>query len=165
MSFEELYDKYFSRVYNYIRYRVIAPDMADDIVSLVFEKVLDKYAAFDPAKANIEVWLFTIARNTLMDHYRRAKIRGCLSISDMEETIQSPESVEKEVETKDLGERVLKAVARLSDKEREIIVLKFTMDMTNRDIAETMGLSESNIGVILFRAMKQLKELMRTEAI
>ena len=165
MSFEELYDKYFSRIYNFILYRVLSPDMADDIVSLVFEKILDKYDAFDPAKANIEVWIFTIARNTLMDHFRRQKIRGYLSTSDMEDCIKSPESVEKTVENKDLGDRVLKAVAQLSEKERELIALKFTADMTNRAIAETTGLGESNVGVILYRAMHTLKGLLGQEGL
>lgn len=165
MSFEELYDKYFSRVYNFILYRVISPDMADDIVSRVFEKILDKNAAFDPARANIEVWIFTIARNTLMDHYRRQKIRGYLSISGMEDCIKSPESVEKNAESKDLGDRLLKALAQIPEKERDIIALKFTADMTNRAIAEITGLGESNVGVMLFRAMRALKKLIGPEAL
>ncbi|HBA60312.1 MAG TPA: RNA polymerase subunit sigma-24 [Elusimicrobia bacterium] len=165
MSFEELYDKYFSRIYNYILYRVSSPDMADDIVSRVFEKILDKYDDFDPAKADIQIWLFTIARNTLMDHYRRQKIRGNFSTSGMEDLLQSPDSVEKTVEIKDLGDRVLKAMEKLSEKERDIIALKFTGEMTNRAIAQSTGLSESNIGVILFRAMKNLKGLLGPEAI
>lgn len=163
MNFEELYDKYFSRVYNYIRYRVIAADMADDIVSLIFEKILAKQATFDPAKANIEVWIFTIARNTLMDHFRRQQVRGFLSISDMEDEIKDTESVEGAAENRDLGEKVLKAVARLTDKEKEIIALKFTMNMTNRVISDITGLGESNVGVILHRAMQKLKDLMGPE--
>lgn len=165
MRFEDLYDRYFGRIYNFILYRVISPDMADDIVSQVFEKILDKYASFDPAKADVEVWIFTIARNTLMDHFRRQKIRGSLSTSGMEEYIPSRESVEKEVESKDLGDRVLKALSRLSDKEREIVALKFTLEMPNRIISENTGLSESNVGVILFRAMKTLKALIGPEAL
>ena len=61
--------------------------------------------------------------------------------------------------------RVLKAMTRLSDKERELIALKFTMNMTNRAIAETTGLGESNVGVILFRAMKTLKGLLGPETV
>ena len=62
MSFEELYDKYFSRIYNYILYRVSSPDMADDIVSRVFEKILDKYDDFDPAKADTYLASFAIKK-------------------------------------------------------------------------------------------------------
>jgi RNA polymerase sigma-70 factor (ECF subfamily) len=164
MSFEELYDKYFGRVYNYILYRVISPDIADDMVSLVFEKILHKYSSFDPAKATIaEAWIFAIARNTLNDYFRRKKILNWLSMSGMEDHIESGESLESDAEKHEVTAKVLKAVEQLSNPEREIIALKFTMDMTNRAIAGEMGLSESNVGVILFRAMRKIKELMEPE--
>lgn len=166
MSFEELYDKYFSRVYSYILYRVVSPDIADDIVSLVFEKILDKYASYDPAKATIiEAWIFTIARNTLNDYFRRKKILSWLSLSGMEDNIKSEESLENNAEKNEMADKVLNAVEQLSDQEREIIALKFTMDMTNRAIAAEMTLGESNVGVILFRAMRKLKELIGPEAL
>ncbi|MBU2572761.1 MAG: sigma-70 family RNA polymerase sigma factor [Elusimicrobia bacterium] len=166
MSFEELYEKYFSRIYSYILYRVISPDLADDMVSLVFEKILDKYAGFDPAKAVIiEAWIFAIARNTLNDHFRRKKILTWLSMSGMEDHIKSGESVENDAEKHELAGKVLKAVEQLSNQEREIIALKFTLAMTNRAIADTTGLGESNVGVILFRAMRKLKELLGPEAL
>ncbi len=166
MSFEELYDKYFGRVYSYILYRVISSDVADDIVSLIFEKILHKHSSFDPAKATIiEAWIFTIARNTLSDYFRRKKILNWLSMSGMEDHIKSGESVENNAEKHEMADKVLKAVEQLSNQEREIIALKFTMDMTNRAIAGEMTLSESNVGVILFRAMRKLKELIGPEAL
>jgi len=165
MEFEELYEKYFARVHNYIRYRVISLDAADDIVSSVFEKVLDGYADFDPARAPVEAWLFAIARNTLNDYFRRRKVRGWFSISDKEENIASGESVEREALKNEDGARVLGALARLSDQERELIAMRFTFNMSVRAIAAETGLSESNVGVIFFRAMKKLKELVGPENI
>lgn len=165
MEFEELYERYFARVHNYIRYRVISLDAADDIVSAVFEKVLDKYGSFDPAKANIEVWLFTIARNTLNDHFRRRKVRGWLSISDREEDIPSGETPEEEARRNEDCGRVLKAMSGLADQEREIVALRFTLGMGNNDIAALTGLSESNVGVIIFRALKKLKGILGPETI
>jgi len=165
MSFEEVYDKYFARIYNYIRYRVIDRGAADDLVSAVFEKVLDKYDSFDPARAPLEAWLFAIARNTLNDHFRRRKVRGSLSITDREESIVSAESVEGAAQKSETDALLLAAVARLEDQERELIAMKFTLGMTNRDIAAQAGLGESNVGVILFRAMKKLRELLGPESI
>jgi RNA polymerase sigma-70 factor (ECF subfamily) len=165
MSFEEVYDKYFARIYNYIRYRVIERDAADDLVSAVFEKVLDKYGSFDPAKAPLEPWLFAIARNTLNDHFRRRKVRGWLSITDREENIASAESVEGAAQKSETDALLLAAVARLEDQERELIAMKFTLGLNNREIAGQTGLGESNVGVILFRAMKKLRELLGPESI
>jgi len=160
MSLEELYEKYFARIYNYIRYRVIARDVADDLVSVVFEKVADKYDSFDPARHGLEPWLFAIARNTLNDHFRRRKVRGWFTITDREEDIASADSVEGSACRNEDNARLLSALASLTDAERELISMKFTLEMTNRDIAAQTGIGESNVGVILFRAMRKLRDIL-----
>ncbi len=163
MGFEELYDKYFARIYNYIRYRVLERGAADDLVSAVFEKVLDKYDSFDPERHGLEPWLFAIARNTLNDYFRRRKVRGWFTITDREENIASGESVEGSAQRSEENALLLAALAELSEVERELIAMKFTLEMTNRDIAGETGLGESNVAVILFRAMKKLKERLGPE--
>jgi RNA polymerase sigma factor (sigma-70 family) len=163
MSFEEIYTKYFTRIYNYIRYRLIERDAADDLVSAVFEKVLDKYDSFDPGRHGLEPWLFAIARNTLNDYFRRRKVRGWFSISDREETIASAESVEGTAQRNEENALLLGALAKLSDAERDLIAMKYTLEMTNRDIAAQTGLGESNVAVTMFRAMKKLKAILEPE--
>ena len=165
MNFEEVYDRYFSRIYNYIRYRVLARDAADDLVSAVFEKVLDKFDSFDPARAPLEPWLFAIARNTLNDHFRRRKIRNWLSLGDREEALAAPGSVEGDAQRSEDNARLLAALGTLEERERELIAMKFTLDQNNREIAAQTGLSESNVGVILFRAMKKLKAELGPEVV
>jgi len=158
MDFAEVYDRYFARIYNYIRYRVIARDAADDLVEEVFGKVLDKLGTFDPAKAPLEPWLYAIARNTLNDYFRRRKVRGWLGLTEREDEIASGESVEREAERSEENARLLAAVAGLSAAERELIAMKFTLGLNNREIAAQTGLGESNVGVTLFRAMVKLRE-------
>ena len=165
MSFEDLYDKYFTRIYNYLRYRLIERDAADDLVSVVFEKVLNKYDSFDPERHGLEPWLFAIARNTLNDYFRRKKVRGWLTISGREETIASSESVEGAAQRSEENAMLLGALKQLAEQERELIAMKFTLEMTNRDIAAETGLGESNVAVILFRAMKKLREILGPESL
>ncbi len=165
MGFEEVYDKYFARIYNYIRYRVLDRGAADDLVSAVFEKVLDKFGSFDPARAPLEPWLFAIARNTLNDYFRRRRVRGWLSLTDREENIASGESVEGTAQRNEENARLLAALGELSETERELIAMKFTLDLTNRDIAAQAGLGESNVGVILFRAMGKLRTKLGPETL
>ena len=160
MSFEELYDKYYARIYNYLRYRLIDRGAADDLVSVVFEKVLHKYDSFDPARYGLEPWLFAIARNTLNDHFRRRKVRGWFTITDREEDIASADSVEGSACRNEDNARLVSALASLTDAERELISMKFTLEMTNRDIAAQTGIGESNVGVILFRAMRKLRDIL-----
>ncbi len=158
MQFEEVYDRYFDRIYNYIRYRVFARDAADDLVSEVFEKVLDKFDSFDPAVAPLEPWLYAIARNTLTDYFRRRAARGTLSITEREENISSGESVEGAALKGEENARLLAAVSQLSEAERELIAMKFSLGLNNREIAAQTGLGESNVGVTLFRAMGKLRD-------
>lgn len=164
MGFEEVYDKYFPRIYNYIRYRVLERGAADDLVSAVFEKVLDKFDGFDQASP-LEPWLFAIARNTLNDHFRRRKVRGWFSITDREESIASAESVERSAERGEENARLLAALAGLGEQERELIAMKFQLELTNRDIAAQTGLGESHVGVILFRAMGKLRDKLGAEGL
>ena len=162
MSFEELYDKFFRRVYNYIRYRVLARDAADDLVSAVFEKVLDKFAGFDQTQP-VEPWLFAIARNTLNDYYRRRAVRGSLSTDGFEEALASDESVERAAERGEENAALLAALAGLSENERELIALRYALDQSTREMAAQTGLSESNVGVTLFRAIKKLRDRLGPE--
>ncbi|MDD2805116.1 MAG: sigma-70 family RNA polymerase sigma factor [Elusimicrobiales bacterium] len=164
MGFEALYDKYFQRVYNYIRYRVLARDAADDLVSAVFEKVLDKFDAFDQGKP-VEPWLFAIARNTLNDYYRRRAVRGGLSIDGFEERLASAESVEGAVERSEENAQLLAAMSALSETERELVALKYALELSAREIAAQTGLTESNVGVTLFRALKKLRDRLGPEVI
>lgn len=164
MGFEELYDRYFTRIYNYIRYRVLARDAADDLVSAVFEKVLDKFGAFDQGKP-VEPWLFAIARNTLNDYYRRRAVRGGLSTDGFEERIASGESVERSAERNEENARLLAAMAVLSEIERELIAMRYALDLGAREMAAQTGLSESNVGVTLFRALKKLRDRLGPEGI
>ncbi|MGI6711860.1 MAG: sigma factor [Bacillota bacterium] len=68
--FAAIYDHYYPRVYNYLCLRVVNSHIVDDLASQVFEKVLSKLESYSPEKGEFSVWLFTIAANTLKDHFR-----------------------------------------------------------------------------------------------
>lgn len=164
MGFEELYDKYFQRVYNYIRYRVLARDAADDLVSAVFEKVLNKFDELEQDRPP-EPWLFAIARNTLNDYYRRRAVRGTLSTDGFEAVLASGESVERAAQAREENAALLAAMAGLSETERELIAMRYALDQSTREMAAHTGLSESNVGVTLFRAIKKLRGRLGPEGI
>ena len=79
-AFGALYDHYFARVYNYVRYRLPDAASADDITAQVFERALNKIDAYRPEKAPFAAWLFAIARNAVNDHLRRQQRRRWLSL-------------------------------------------------------------------------------------
>jgi len=132
--------------------------MAEDITSAVFEKALTKFQSYSAEKAQFSTWIFSIARNTLIDHYRVNRKNQNVSLDP---ALPLPaEDMDPEEETVQREEyRLLKqCVSRLSSHEQEIISMKFGAEMTNRQIAKTTGLSESNVGTILFRAVRKLRD-------
>lgn len=159
MTFEEFYNKYFARVYNYCRYRAASADEADELSALVFEHLFKKFPSYNAERANIEVWLFTLARNALNDYYRKKKLRAFFSF-DNEEELGTPDHVARTAEKNDEKQLLLAALARLEQRERELINLKHNQLLTNRDIAAVTGLSESNVGTILQRSMQKLRVIL-----
>ena len=69
-AYAVLYEQYMPKVYRYISFRIRDENMAQDLTSIVFEKALTKFNAFNPQKGSFSTWIFTIARNTVIDHYR-----------------------------------------------------------------------------------------------
>jgi RNA polymerase sigma-70 factor (ECF subfamily) len=157
-AFAAIYDHYFPRVYNYVRYRVSDAQTSDDLTAQIFERVMAHLGAYRSQRAPFAAWLFAIARNTLNDHLRAQKRRRWLSLDALRQhpgDDPPPDEIAMRNQTR---AELLSAVARLSVREREIIALKFGAGLTNRMIAELSGLSESHVGVILFRAVRKLRD-------
>lgn len=155
-AFAKLYDHYAPRIYTYMRYRVDERSTAEDLTAQTFEKALVGLHSYRPQQGAFGAWLFGIAFHVVNRHYRAAQRRYVPfdSISDQASDHAQPE----ETAIKNaLNQQLLQAVAQLKDRERDLIALKFAAGMTNRQIAALTGLSESNVGVILYRAVQQLK--------
>jgi RNA polymerase sigma factor (sigma-70 family) len=164
-SFAMLYDRYFPRVYNYMRFRCSDPQTADDLTSVVFEKALREIAHYQAERAPFAVWLFTIARNALTDHLRAGQRHPWLTLDLLRGHSNPDHSTEEgliETETRD---SLIRALARLSERERDLIALKFQAGLNNRQIAEMTHLSESNVGVTVFRAIQRLRVLMEVHVV
>lgn len=162
-AFAALYDHYFPRIYNYMRYRVWDAQVADDLTARVFERALADLAAYRPERAPFGAWLFGIARHAVSDHFRRQKRRRWLSL-DLLHRVPSPDPPPDELAAHaETCDRLLDAVAALGDRERDLIALKFAAGLTNREIATLTQLSESNVGVILYRAIQRLRRALADE--
>lgn len=159
-AFAAIYDHYFPRVYNYVRYRVRDLDMTDELTSLIFVRALTRVSTFQPEKAPFGAWLFAIARHAVQDHFRAEKRRRWFSL-DLFVEHPSPVPLPEEAAAQaDTIQHLLNAISRLNAREQDLIALKFTSGLENMQIARITGLSESNVGVILYRALRQLRSLL-----
>ncbi|MFA6002004.1 MAG: sigma-70 family RNA polymerase sigma factor [Thermoleophilia bacterium] len=157
-DFDDLYRRYMRPVYAFIAYRINERATAEDITAQVFEKAWRNFDGFDPRRASASTWIFTIARNCLSDHFRKAG-RTNETILD-ENTLMSGErgnDPADDLESFELRREMNEALSGLSTHEGEIVSLKFGAAMTNRDIGKLLDISESNVGTILYRSLIKLK--------
>ncbi len=162
-AFAMLYDHYFPRVYNYVRYRVTDAPTADDLTAQIFERVLLNLARYQAKRASFSAWLFGIARHVIGDHFRAQRRQRWLPFDTMRQQASPDPSPEHVIVTHEAHEKLLKAVATLKNRERDLVAMKFGGDLTNREIARLTGLSESNVGVILYRSLRKLRAVLELE--
>lgn len=162
-AFAHLYDHYWRRVYNFMCYRLNDEQRADDLTAQVFHRALTSLERYDPQQAPFGAWLFGIAHHVIRDHFRRQKRWQWLSLDALRQRFTTAPQPEDSFVRQEAQRAVLKAVAGLPDREREVVALKFGANLTNREIATLTGLSASNVGVILYRTMKQLRVTLHNE--
>lgn len=157
LEFTAVFETYYKRIFNYIAYRVSCHYTAEDLASQVFEKTLSKLTSYSPEKAPLEVWLFAIARNVVNDYYRSRARHRFFSLDAIRELVSGKKEPEDLILEGERSDRLKLALDTLSVKERNIIALKFGADLKNTEIALVTGITESNVGVILYRSMRKLK--------
>lgn len=160
-AFAAIYDHYFPKVYNYVRYRILDADTTDEITSLVFERALTRIGSYCPQKAPFGAWLFAIARNAVQDYRRFTTSHlSWISLDAIAARPATEPPPEEVIQAMDVNAMLLQAIRRLSSREQDLIALKFASRLDNKEIARMVGLSESHVGVILFRALCQLRKLL-----
>jgi RNA polymerase sigma-70 factor (ECF subfamily) len=154
-AFTALYERYFPRVYNYVRFRVTDATTADDLTALIFTRALDRLDTYRPDRAPFGAWLFRIAHNAVIDHLRARGRRATVPL-DEARTLPTTPSPEKEVERQEERAVLLAALAVLSQREQEVVALKFASGLRNQQISEILGMKPGHVGVILYRAIRKL---------
>lgn len=155
-----VYEEYYPKLYKYTLYRVGDKSTAEDLVSEVFEKVLMKYCSYNPNKAKLSTWLFAIANNTIINHLKKKQY--CSQSVNLE-TVAAKYCLEDSVIEQELKDLLLKSMMVLDERQRNIIALKFGANLTNREIAQIMELTESNVGTILYRSLQRLKDILKKQ--
>lgn len=159
-SFGEIYETYFSRVYNYISYRISDHADVEDLVSQVFLRVIEKYADYNPGRAPLEAWIIGIAKNAVTDSFRARSRHPEGQLEQVENTLSGGDQPERIYVQNEDNRQLVIALGRLKDRERQIVALKYGAELGNKQIADIMGLSESNVGVILFRSLAAMRKIM-----
>jgi len=157
-AFEKLYNAFVDKIYRYIYYRTNKED-ALDLCETVFLKVWENIGSYKTGKKYFSPWVYRIAHNIVVDHYRLTKETVELSYDiPMEDREQDPMKL---TENKLNNDVLMKAVSQLKEKYREVIILKYVNELSNREIARIMKRTEGNLRILKFRALKSLKQILK----
>ena len=156
-SLEQAFERYYPAVFRYFRYRGADPETANDLASSTFEQALKNLSSYDPHKGQIQTWLFAIAHNLGINHWKAEKQTAPL---DDDLPIPDAPPLEQGLILIQDKEQVLQALQLLDLRAREILALKFGGLISNRQIAGLTNLTESNVGVILYRSLLKLRTLL-----
>src|SRR5687768_6440215 len=163
-EFEALYKAHLRDVYSYSYYRVGNHHDAEDVTEQAF---LQAYRHFERARREsggrpMRPWLIRIAHN-LASNYHRDRSRRPESNIDAVEPPAHPHSTERVVEGREELRLVMRKLEGLPDDRREALIMRFALDMSNREIARALGRTDGATKVLIHRAIKQLEELIADE--
>lgn len=153
---EAAFDRYYPAIFRYFRYRGADANTANDLAAATFERALENLSSYDPAIAQAQTWLFTLARNLGSNYWKAESARPSIPLEDDLPQVGDPSLEQTLINTQDKA-AILRALQTLDERTREIVALKFGGPFTNRQIAELTELGESNVGVILYRALLKLR--------
>lgn len=162
-DFLRLYDEYYEKVFRYILYRCGEQQTAEDLTAHVFMRALDRLEQYRSERAPIGAWLFAIARNLVSDTLRVQSRKAYLPLEKAGDRRDETPSPEEHLLRTEQQLQLVEALAALDERERDLLSLKFGARLTNRRIAALLKMSESNVAVIVYRALRRLRALMTGE--
>jgi RNA polymerase sigma-70 factor (ECF subfamily) len=158
--FEELYRSSRDDLFAYVATLLRDRGAAEDVTALAFERAYRRRRTFDRRRGEERAWLFGIARNAALDELRRRR-RVATLFTEPEDDVPGPEDGAEVALRRTL---VRSALAGLPARDREVIALKFHAGLSNAELARVLGVSESNAGTILHRAIEKLRKACHESA-
>jgi RNA polymerase sigma factor (sigma-70 family) len=159
-DFARVYSDHVWTVYGFLAYRLGDRDQVEDLTQATFERALRAWSRFDRRRSSERTWLLSIARNLLTDHHRRERHRRTEQLD-----AAPPPSVAGPDDQGDSNPELIAALAGLSDREREVIALRYGADLSGPEIAEMLGLSLANVQQVASRALRSLRAALDRPAV
>lgn len=163
-AFIKAYDLYIDNIYRFIYFKVSNKEEAEDLTSSVFLKVWDYIQNNNLGEYNsLKPLLYKVARNLVIDHYRKNSKVNETSLDQEDGKIDIPDEKQDPIKITDIKvemETVNKALNELKDEYREVIILKYVNELDTHEIAKILDKNKGNVRVLLYRALKSLKEII-----
>jgi RNA polymerase sigma-70 factor (ECF subfamily) len=154
-AFGQLFDAYYDKIFRFVYFKVYEKETAEDITSDVFHKALTRLQSYKADKGVFSSWLYRIARNAVIDHYRTDKVTEAFSDTfDVGFDERTPETLDALADL----ERVSEYMETLAPKQREIITLRLWEGMSYKEIAEVVDGTEDGVKMAFSRSIRELRK-------
>jgi RNA polymerase sigma-70 factor (ECF subfamily) len=156
-NFEAAYESHAKSIYKFLFWRTQDTQLSEDLTSSTFEKAWVSRKSF--RGGSVQAWLYRIARNVLIDHWRKKKE---LFVDDVDSLQEDARPGVGELLDKDSQLQLMrKALDKLPEDMQSVVTLRFIEGLSCKQVAKNLSLSESNVRVIQYRALKKLKDYMQ----
>ena len=159
-AFGDLYIRHLDAIYRHVYVRVADEPLAEDLTEEVFIRAWTALPKYEPQGHRFSSWLYRIAQNLVVDHYRKRSSRAHDDEAEMEKLPDSQSLPEDQVAEQQDQVNLARAVQQLRDDEQQVILLRFVEGLSHRDVAEVIGKSEGASRVIQHRALEALANIL-----
>jgi RNA polymerase sigma-70 factor (ECF subfamily) len=153
----ELYEQHYLGVYRFLYYRVNNQQVAEDLTSDVFVRMIDSLPKYEKQDASFRAWLFQIARNLSIDYYRKMAIRNHSPLE--ENLVAKAEDIGLVIDQRLTSQNLRLALAQLTDDQRDVIVLRFVAGLPISEVAQLMKKSDDAVKGLQRRALNTLRDV------
>ena len=162
-AFGRLYEMYADPIFSYLVFRVGVRSEAADMTETVFLKAWEHLPAFGKPghKLNFRAWLYRIAHNIMVDYHRSAKDE--VALEAVAEQADKQPRVHRLIEDAEQYHAIRQALQELDDLSRQVIILRFLSGLGSKETARILGISNANVRVIQYRALKKMRTVMGVE--
>lgn len=158
-AFGQLYDAYVDTIYRFIYLRVEDQQTAEDITANVFMKSWEKLDRYQPRGVPFRAWLFRIARNAVIDHYRTRK-----EVAPLEAVVntydESAMPVSERVSVRIEAEKIVRLMKELTEDQRNVLTLKLVHGLNTKEVAKALGKRQGAVRALQMRGLQALTKLM-----
>lgn len=154
-KFAKIYEEYADDIFRFIYVHVRDEALAEDLTADTFMKAWKSIDTFD--FKNSRAWLYKIAQNLITDHWRK---KQTVQLEEEDMLVDDKPSVEEQVDQVLSKERIIKALSHLPAEMRSVVTLRFIHGYSAQKAADSLGMSEGNVRVVQYRALKKLRGLL-----
>ena len=154
-AYARLYACYVERITRYVYFRVTDHQLAEDITSRIFIKMLEKLKTYQVGQSPVIAWLYRMAHNAVIDYYRLK--RTFISLEDIHQAeVRQEDGIEEKLDLQIKSQQLRAALQVLTEEQQRVLILKFIDGLSTREIARQLGKREGAVRGLQMRALQKL---------